>query len=89
MLMARRIIQRTGRAVPNWSVGLVFLIILMAGLVQVGNASGWPFAPGPVPFLLGLLAGLFGSGAILVYLALVRPTDEAAADRGETMTPAA
>jgi hypothetical protein len=78
VLAGRRIILREGRAAPAWSVGLILMIALAAGLAQMGNLFSWPYAPGPVPFLLGLLAGLVGSGSIFVYLVLIRPDREAA-----------
>lgn len=56
-------------------------------MVQVGNGVAWPFHPGPVPFLLGLLAGRFGSGAIFVYLVLVRPAEGETAGHRETVAP--
>ncbi|MGA7296693.1 MAG: hypothetical protein WBW92_04180 [Rhodanobacteraceae bacterium] len=73
VLAGRRIIKRRGRPAPGWSLLLVSLVSLCAVLAQVGNVLAWPYRPGPVPFLLGLLAGLVGSGAIFVYLVLIRP----------------
>lgn len=69
----RRIIMRQGRPAPAWSLLTIWAVSITAVLVQLGNVLSWPYAPGPVPFLLGLVAGLMGSGAIFVYLVLIRP----------------
>ncbi len=69
--------MRQGRPAPGWSILLILVAAMAAALAQVGNILGWPYAPGPVPFLLGLMVGLVGSGSIFVYLVLIRPeTDE-------------
>jgi hypothetical protein len=73
IVLGRRVIRREGRSAPGWSVGLIFLIVLATCVAQAGNVIGWPYPSGPVPFLLGLLAGLIGSGSIFVYLVLIRP----------------
>lgn len=73
LVAGRRIILRRGRPAPGWSILLVVVVSLSASLAQLGNVFGWPWAPGPVPFLLGLVAGLVGSGSIFVYLVLIRP----------------
>lgn len=73
VLAGRKIILREGRSAPGWSVGIIFLMALASCLGQVGNMLGWPYPSGPVPFLLGLMVGLIGSGSIFVYLVLVRP----------------
>lgn len=78
----RRIIIRRGRPAPGWSLLLVFALSLAAAMAQVGNVLGWPYTPGPVPFLLGLLAGLLGSGSIFVYLVLIRPKAGESVDAG-------
>jgi hypothetical protein len=77
VLAGRRIIVAKGRPAPNWSVGLVLMVSVAAFLAQFANMMNW-FTPGPVPYLLGLLSGLVGSGAIFVYLVLIRPDPEAA-----------
>lgn len=73
VVAGRRIIVRRGQPAPGWSLLLVAAVSLAAALAQLGNVLGWPYAPGPVPFLLGLMAGLLGSGSIFVYLVLIRP----------------
>ena len=73
VMVGRRVILREGRSAPSWSLGVVFLIVLASCVAQVGNMIGWPYSSGPVPFLLGLMAGLIGSGSIFVYLVLIRP----------------
>ena len=73
IVAGRRIILREGRPAPGWSLLTVLAIAAGATLAQAGNVVGWPYPPGVVPYLLGLLAGLIGSGAIFVYLVLVRP----------------
>jgi hypothetical protein len=52
------------------------MVALVACLAQLGNVINWPFSAGPLPFLLALIAGLIGSGAIFVYLVLIRPDRE-------------
>ena len=73
VLAGRRVIVRGGQPAPGWSLLLITAVSLAAALAQLGNVLGWPYAPGPVPFLLGLVVGLVGSGAIFVYLVLIRP----------------
>jgi hypothetical protein len=70
----RIVILRSGTAAPGWSVLLVVSFALAANVMQVANVVGWPFAPGPVPFILGCMAGLLGSGVIFVYLVLMTPS---------------
>lgn len=82
IVAGRRIIVRRGRPAPSWSILLTFTLALSAAMAQLGNVLGWPYAPGPVPFLLGLLAGLVGSGAIFVYLVLIRPKPSESIDEG-------
>jgi hypothetical protein len=67
----RSVIVRRGRPAPGWSVLLVLLVTAGAAAAQAGNVIAWPYAPGPVPFILGLMAGLLGSGTIFVYLVLI------------------
>jgi hypothetical protein len=50
------------------------LFTLAATVLQIGNVVGWPFAPGPVPFILGCMSGILGSGVIFVYLVLMTPS---------------
>lgn len=82
LVAGRRIIMRRGRPAPGWSISLIVAVSLSAALAQLGNVLGWPYAPGPVPFLLGLVAGLVGSGAIFVYLVLIRPEPNEAVEAG-------
>jgi len=82
IVAGRRIIVRQGRPAPAWSILLVLALSLSAALAQLANVFGWPYAPGPVPFLLGLVAGLVGSGAIFVYLVLIRPQPDESVDAG-------
>jgi len=50
------------------------LLDSMGALAQPSIAVvGWPYSPGVVPYLPGLLAGLIGSGSIFVHLVLIRP----------------
>ncbi|MDP2530352.1 MAG: hypothetical protein Q8W51_11530 [Candidatus Palauibacterales bacterium] len=73
IVAGRRVILREGRPAPAWSLLIVLMIGAGAALAQGGNVVGWPYSPGVVPYLLGLLAGLIGSGSIFVYLVLIRP----------------
>lgn len=69
----RKTILKYGTAAPGWSVALVALLGLVAFLLQIGNVLSWPFAPGPFAYVVGLVVFLIGSGAIFVYLVLIRP----------------
>lgn len=71
--IGRKIILKHGNAAPGWSITLIALLALVAFLLQIGNIAGWPFTPGPFAYVFGLVAGLLGSGAIFVYLVLIRP----------------
>lgn len=73
VLRGRTVILKQGRRAPGWSVLVIFVLALGATTAQAGNVLAWPFLPGPVPFLVGLLVGLIGSGSIFVYLVLIRP----------------
>lgn len=82
LVAGRRVIMRRGRPAPGWSVLLIAAASVSAALAQLGNALGWPYAPGPVPFLLGLMVGLVGSGSIFVYLVLIQPEPNGSVDAG-------
>jgi hypothetical protein len=47
-------------------------------LLQAANALAWPFAPGPLPYLLGLLIWLLWSAILFGFLVLFRPREPAA-----------
>jgi hypothetical protein len=74
ILLGRSVILRSGRPAPGWSVVLILFLSLAATGAQVCNLVSWPYAPGPVPFILGLMAGLAGGGAVFVYLVLIPPS---------------
>ncbi len=78
----RRIILAHGRPAPLWSLALILLITSLAAAAQLGNVFEWPYSAGAVPYLVGLLAGLLGSGTIFVYLVLIRPSTMTESDEG-------
>ena len=68
----RKLIIAHGRPAPGWSIALLVLVMVTVALAQLGNTLAWPFQPGPVPFILALMMGLVASGAIFVYMVLIR-----------------
>jgi hypothetical protein len=81
----RRVIVAHGTPAPGWSIVLIVGVVAAVSLVQLGNVAGWPYAPGPVPFILALMSGLVASGAIFVYIVLIRP-EESLRPLGEGQT---
>lgn len=75
IVKGRRMIVAHGTPAPGWSVLLILLVVVLTTLALLGNALGWPYEPNPVPFILALVSGLIGAGAIFVYLVLIRPED--------------
>ena len=69
----RKVIIEHGTPAPRWSLALIASVSLLGFLLQVGNVLAWPFGPGPFAYVVGLIAGLIGSGSIFVYLVLIRP----------------
>jgi hypothetical protein len=80
----RATILRTGTAAPGWSVILVLVVAAAATAAQAGNMMSWPYDPGPVPYIMGLLAGLLGSAVIFVYLVLITPAADDRDESGQT-----
>ena len=75
----RRVIVAHGTPAPGWSIALIVGVIAVVSFSQLGNVIGWPYEPGPVPFILALMTGLIASGVIFVYIVLIRPDEPARA----------
>lgn len=76
VVAGRNIIVKQGQVAPGWSVAIVGAAGVLSAIVQLFNVFGWPYHPGPVPFLIALLAGLLGSAVIFVYLVLIRTSEQ-------------
>lgn len=66
------------KAPPKWAFFPLWTFWGLAPLLQILNGIGWPFDPGPVPYMVGLLSWLMAAAELFGIIVLLRPRPPAA-----------
>jgi hypothetical protein len=74
----RRTALETNAAIPRPFVVAVLVLGILNAILQLLNAIGSPFAPGPLPYIAGLLIWIIFAALFFAFLVLFRPTRPAA-----------
>jgi hypothetical protein len=73
-----RVARRSGAGAPGSILAVISALAGVLLLLQAANALAWPFSPGPIPYLLGLIVWLLWSAILFGILVLFRPREPAA-----------